>query len=225
MSSFFSSWVFERSPSSLRPEGMVKSGLTHSGCRYWDTVGGGSNTHILNAPRAGDVHCGSVVRSCDSMPSAVRWFVWTALQCACHFTMSTGTPAEGLSGTRGSYETPAAMVAVPSRGGTNTTLSVPGFGLAPAHSALPMTEVRESNMFKLFERSIALNSVLSSYGLTRLISDGYPPSRKAVLGRWPNATSDEIDGRFADAMREYQAENKLLFNSSSRRSNYVSRGS
>ena len=103
------------------------------------------------------------------------------------------------------------MVAAPSRGGTNTTLSVPGFGLVPAHSALPMTEVRESNMFKLFERSIALNSVLSSYGLTRLISDGYPPSRKAVLGRWPNATSDEIDERFADAMREYQAENKLLF--------------
>ena len=91
-------------------------------CEGW----GGSKTHILNVPRAGDVQRGSVVRSCDSMPSAVRWFVWTALQCVCHFTMSTGTPTQGLSGTRGSYETPAAMVAAPSRGGTNTTLSVPG---------------------------------------------------------------------------------------------------
>ena len=102
------------------------------------------------------------------MPSAVRWFVWTALQCVCHFTMSTGTPTQGLSGTRGSYETPAAMVAAPSRGGTNTTLSVPGFGLAPAHSALPMTEVRDRAQLSAVKLRFVVNpACLGRLGLRK----------------------------------------------------------
>ena len=108
-------------------------------------------------------------------------------------------------GQGGNAPTPSHMVAV--QGGALASTGSGIGGGAVAAVSLPKVSLRNATTMEVAKWQIALDNVLILYGLDAVAKDGEPPSRLAVHKAFPDLSTDEVDERFVQAMRQYQEEN------------------
>ncbi|MAT60716.1 MAG: hypothetical protein CMH41_03515, partial [Micrococcales bacterium] len=102
----------------------------------------------------------------------------------------------------------ARMVAVP--GGLTHTVSGLGSGGAGA-LVLPSISLRNASTTQFVHWNVAFNNVVGMNNLTQLVAEGQPPTRAAINGLNTNLSSQAVDERYEEALREYQEENTKLF--------------
>ena len=128
--------------------------------------------------------------------------------------MEMSTPGEVVRATSTIHEqqssTPAARMVAVQGGYPHHPVSGSGSGGAGA-LVLPNISLRNASTTQFVHWNVAFNNVVGMYNLTQVVADGQPPSRLAIYGLDKSLSSEAVDDRYEEALREYQEENTKLF--------------
>ena len=79
---------------------------------------------------------------------------------------------------------------------------VSGSGGAAALS-LPTISLRKATARQFVQWNVTLNNLVGWYNLTHVVEEGAPPTRAAIYGVYPDLFQEDLEEKYADALRQY----------------------